>query len=200
MDPLLVIGGFLLVTGWWFFRNQQLYGDPLAQRASNAYLKQWLPPLIQPVSWFDSQRFLHFVPSSLFSTGWYDGDWNQLLLPKAVNQLLWVTAAFCIVMFVISWVRTSAMPVESHFVSLVLFGSMFAGLLALFIIARDTMQAEGRVTYIALSATAIVLVVGSSTLFRSPNWKKVSLLLWPLALVGVDLYVIATYLYPGRGL
>jgi len=200
LDPLLVLVGLFSVTGWWFIRNQHLYGDPLAQRASNAYLKQWLPALIQPVSWLDSQRFLHFVPSSLFSTGWYDGDWNQLRLPKVVNQLLWVAAALCVVIFLVSWIRTSAMSRERLFVHLVLVGSMLAGLLALFIVAQDTKQAEGRVTYVALSATAIVLVLGSSALFRSPNGKRVSLLAWPVALLAVDLYVLSTFVYPGRGL
>ncbi len=200
LDPLIVVFAFLLVTGWWFIRNQQLYGDLLAQRASNAYLKQWLPPLIQPVSWLNSQRFLHFVPSSLFSTGWYDGGWNQLLLPKAVNEVLWVGAAFCIVIYGLSWLRTSVMPIERHLVDLALIGSVLAGLLAVIIVAKDSLQAEGRVTYVALSAFSIILVLGSSILLSSAKWKKVSLLAWPCVLLGVDLYVLTTFVYPGRGL
>ena len=200
LDPLLAALGFLSVTGWWLIRNQHLYGQALAQRASNAYLKKWLPPLIHPVSWFDNQRFLHFVPSSLLASGWYDGDWNQLQLPKALNQALWAAAILSIALFVFSCLRKNTMPVKSHLMAWIFLGSMLAGLAALLIIAQDTMQAEGRVTYVSLSAFAIVLVVGSSVFLRSARWKRVALLAWPLVLFGVDIYVLATFVYPGRGL
>ena len=81
LDPVILTASFLVISGWWFIRNNDLYGQYLAQNVSNSYLKPFLPSLVSPVPWLNSQRFLHFVPSQLFGSAWYDGDWNQLSCP-----------------------------------------------------------------------------------------------------------------------
>ncbi len=88
-DSALAVAGALAASLWWFVRNKVLYGQFLASRATLAYLKAWLPPLVVPVSWTNTSRFLHFVPSQLFRSVWYDGGWNQFDLPKWMNFFLW---------------------------------------------------------------------------------------------------------------
>ena len=97
LDSVLCGSGFLAVSLWWFVRNKALYGQFLATRASLAYLKAWAPALVVPVSWTNAARFVHLVPSQLFKSVWYDGSWNQLLLPTWMNSALWVFAALSVI-------------------------------------------------------------------------------------------------------
>ncbi len=96
-DSALAVAGALAASLWWFVRNKVMYGQFLASRATLAYLKAWLPPLIVPVSWTNTGRFLHFVPSQLFRSVWYDGGWNQFDLPKWMNLALWILAALSMI-------------------------------------------------------------------------------------------------------
>ena len=86
-------------------------------------------------------------------------------------------------------------------VAIALIGSILAGLLALLIIAKDTLQAEGRVTYVGLSAFAIMLILGVSQLTGRTRVTRVfGLVLWPATLLGVNVYVLAHFVWPLRGL
>jgi hypothetical protein len=200
---LLYGGGFLLVCGWWLIFNWGAYGDPLAQAASNNYLIPAIPGLIKPVSWFNDQRFLHFMPSQLHVTVWYDAGWNQLILPIWMNTALWLLTFISFAFAGLHAIRhfTTWNNVKKWSLAFATL-AVFAGLLTTYIIARTTVQAEGRVAYIGLSAFAFLCVTGLTVLCArlAPRLRLVGLMAWPLAFALVNVYVFLHILIPVHAL
>jgi len=221
IDALLVIIGCLAVCGWWLLRNNHLYGDYFAVKASNAYLRSWLPGLISPVSWFNTNRMLHYVPSHLLRSVWYDGGWNQFMLPGWLNKVLTALAAYAVVLFAVAAARRYqrlARPAATA----ALAGAALAGVVAVMGVAKDSLQAEGRIAFVGLAAFATILVAGasqagplivrrlragiasapdgSSELAPPPAAELVGLLVWPAVFLAIDLYVFFHFVWPTRGL
>jgi Dolichyl-phosphate-mannose-protein mannosyltransferase len=195
--------GFLLVTGWWFLRNDDLYGDFLAREISRDYLRAGLPGLIDPVSIFDADRFLYFLPETLFRSAWYAAGWNQFFGPFALNLLLWMVVGAAL----FAWTRVIvAGPREAGWtmgrreaVCLSVFAS--AGLAAVVLVALETTQAEGRVAFVGLSAFAIAAVAGlEQAVGGSTRVRAGALVAFPVLLLAYDGYVFARYVIPFRGL
>jgi len=199
VPPILYMFGFLFICGWWLVFNLIQYGDPLAQTVSNSYLAPAIPGLIVPVSLLDAHRYLHFLPSELLRTAWYDGGWNQLIIPKWINVSLWTAAGASIFSAGIRLIRSFKLydaKDRACFITLVL--GLAAGALALYIIARTTVQGEGRVGYVGLSAFAILCTFGMNEAFTKlmPKLKYVGLLIWPLSLLLVDVYIFVHIILP----
>jgi 4-amino-4-deoxy-L-arabinose transferase-like glycosyltransferase len=203
-DSALAVAGALAVSLWWFIRNKVLYGQFLASRATLAYLKAWLPPLVVPVSWLNTGRFLHFVPSQLFRSVWYDGGWNQFDLPKWINILLWILAAVSVisaaVMLRARGRRGPFRPSVSGLALCGIGGVVLAGIAAVLIIAQTTTQAEGRVAFVGLAGFAILLVMGTGRGASQSRLAQAAVFVWPAVLVAVNVYVFANYLVPLGGL
>lgn len=204
LDSALAAVGFLAVSVWWFVRDQLLYGQVLATRASLTYLKAWIPSLVRPVSWTNAQRFVHFVPAHLFESVWYDGGWNQFILPRWMNAALWVLAALSTVSATVSLTaqrrRALLLRQPGTVPTLAVAGSVLAGLAAVLVIAQTTAQAEGRVGFVGLAGFAIILVLGTQLPPYPGRLATTMSFLWPAALAGVNIYVIANFLIPFRGL
>jgi len=228
VDSALACVGFVTVSGWWFLRNQALYGQLLASGASMSYLRRWVPFLIEPVPWTNSARFLHFVPSQLFRSVWYDGDWNQWSLPNLLNVALWcfagLSALSALIASVAAWRRrgqrrgerlsrtanwSNAFAVKGTGAlqpwvgALALAGiaiTVVAGVVAVLLIAKTTTQAEGRTAFVGLAGFVIFLVLGSHSIALGTKWAGVAAFAWPVVLAGVDLYVLARYVVPFAGL
>jgi hypothetical protein len=199
----LLAVGFLLVSGWWFLRNEDLYGEYLAREISRDYLRAQIPGLVDPVSLFDAERFLYFVPENLFRSVWYTGGWNQFVGPFALNLLLWILVGVAL----FAWARAMlAGPREPGWtiprrvaVCLSLFA--LAGLAAVVLVAVDTTQAEGRIAYVGLSAFAIAAVAGfEQAVGGSARARAIALAAFPALLLVYDAYVLARYVIPFRGL
>jgi 4-amino-4-deoxy-L-arabinose transferase-like glycosyltransferase len=203
IDTAIAAGGFVVVSGWWFVRNQVLYGQFLATRATEAYLKSWDAALIEPVSWTDAARFTRFVPSSLYHSVWYDGAANQWLLPNWMDNVLWALAGLSVVSAAGAFAtrgRPAALALKGGLLAgLAVAGSVLAGIVAVVLIAQTTTQAEGRIAFIGLVGFAIVLVLGTDAGRSQGRWRA-AVLLWPAILVGVNLYVLAKFLLPLGGL
>jgi hypothetical protein len=204
LDIVTAALGFLATSLWWFVRNKILYGQFLASRTTMAYLKAWLPPLVRPVSWTNAQRFLHFVPSHLFISVWYDGGWNQFQLPKWMDTALWMFAAVCTVLAIAKMTpgprRQLLQPSVSTPALLGTAGSVLAGIAAVIVIAQTTAQAEGRVGFVGLVGFAFLLVLGTALVPSRRPLSRFTIFAWPLVLVGVNVYVFANFLVPFRGL
>lgn len=204
VDNALAGGGALAVSLWWFVRNEILYGQFLASRATLAYLKAWLPTLVVPVSWINTGRFLHFVPSQLFRSVWYDGGWNQFDLPKWMNLGLWILAAFSVTSAAgavrARRSRGSLLPSTGALALSGVVGAVFAGIVAVVIIAQTTTQAEGRVAFVGLVGFAVLLVLGTDFAAARGRLVRGLVFAWPAILAGVNVYVFSTYLVPLRGL
>jgi hypothetical protein len=203
-DSALAVAGGLASSLWWFVRNKVLYGQFLASRATLAYLKAWLAPLVVPVSWTNTGRFLHFVPSQLFRSVWYDGGWNQFDLPKWMNLLLWILAALsmisaAVMLRVRGW-RGALRPSVSGLALWGIAGALLAGIAAVVIIAQTTTQAEGRVGFVGLVGFAVLLVLGTAPGTTQNRLARAAVFAWPTALVAVNIYVFSNYLVPLGGL
>jgi 4-amino-4-deoxy-L-arabinose transferase-like glycosyltransferase len=203
-DSAVAGAGFCSVSLWWFVRNKILYGQFLASRASLAYLKAWLPPLVVPVSWTNTGRFLHFVPSQLFRSVWYDGGWNQFDLPKWMNLGLWALAALSMISAGVAlrsrWPRAVLVSSTSALAVWAIVGVVFAGIAAVVIIAQTTTQAEGRVAFVGLAGFAILLALGTDLGTARGRLALAVVFTWPVILVGVNVYVLFNYLVPFGGL
>jgi Dolichyl-phosphate-mannose-protein mannosyltransferase len=195
--------GFLLVSGWWFLRNDDLYGEYLAREASRAHLRERIRGLVDPVSPLDADRFLYYVPETLFRSVWYTGGWNQFVGPYAVNLLLWMlvgVAVFAWVRALIANPRESSWTIQTR-VGICLSLLALAGLAAVVLVARETLQAEGRVAYVGLSAFAIAAVAGlEQAVGGSTRARAASLAAFPALLLAYDAYVLVRYVIPFRGL
>lgn len=201
--PAAVVA-FFLTAGWWFVRNESLYGSPLAQKAANSYLSKLVPGLVAPVGWLNSRRFLHFLPKSLFTTIWYDGGWNQFTLPFWMNVVLGILAGLSLIAALTYLIqRTKASGFSFFWPALVLVVGALAGLIAAYLIAKDTLQGEGRVTYAGLAPFAILCVTGASVgLLAVPGrpwsvrrWMQPLMIwAWPALLLCVNGYVIGDVL------
>jgi 4-amino-4-deoxy-L-arabinose transferase-like glycosyltransferase len=203
-DSVLAVAGALAASLWWFVLNKALYGQFLASRATLAYLKAWLPPLVVPVSWTNTGRFLHFVPSQLFRSVWYDGGWNQFDLPRWMNVLLWILAALSMISAAVMlrakrW-RGALRPSVSGLALWGIAGALLAGIAAILIIAQTTTQAEGRVGFVGLVGFAILLVLGTAPGTTQNRLARAAVFAWPAALVAVNIYVFSNYLVPLGGL
>jgi Dolichyl-phosphate-mannose-protein mannosyltransferase len=206
-ERLLQLGlfgvGSLLVTGWWFLRNNDLYGEFLARETSRDYLRAGVPGLIDPVSILDADRLLYFLPETLFRSAWYAGGWNQFFGPFALNLLLWMVvgaALFTWMRVVVAGPREAGWTIGRREAVCV---SVFAlaGLAAVVLVALETTQAEGRVAFVGLSAFAIAAVAGlEQAVGGSARARAAALATFPALLLAYDAYVFARYVIPFRGL
>jgi 4-amino-4-deoxy-L-arabinose transferase-like glycosyltransferase len=195
--------GFLLAAGWWFSRNHVPYHDLLARDISRDYLRPLLPGLVDPVPIWDADRFLYFVPESLFRTAWYAGGWNQFVGPFAVNLVLWLAVGVALCAWgqaVLAGPRVTSWTIPRP-EAVCLSVTALAGLGAVVLVARDTLQAEGRVAYVGLSAFAIIAVAGfEHAMGGSRRAQTAALAAFPTMLLAYEIYVLARYVVPFRGL
>jgi len=201
LDLALSVGAAAAVSGWWFARNLDLYGDVLARDASHGYLKETIPGLIAPVPWTDTERFLYFVPERLLQSIWYTGGWNQLFAPFLVNLGLSFLAAVAVFAALRALVVGGRRCGIDRRAGALLVLSALAGLVSVLLVAKDANQAEGRIAYVGLTAFAAIAVLGLvEAVGGSPRVRRWSLALWPLILAIFNAYVITQFLVPLRHL
>lgn len=191
--------GFFGVTILWFIHNYMNYSDPLAQGVSNAYLRAAIPGLIEPVSWLNTQRFFHFVPGQLLRSAWYNAGWNQLVLPVYIYQLMWTIAALSITGAVLGWKKIQRdKRTRKACVEILTVLAAISGGIALILVAKSALQAEGRIMYVGLAAFAMLCTAGLKTLslMISPKFGCLSLAIWPIVFLIVNVYIIVTVLLP----
>jgi hypothetical protein len=197
----LFVVGFLLVSGWWFKRNYDLYGEFLLQNASMIAVAQGVKHVVDPVGLANIDRLLEryfvFVPWWFVHGCWYDGSWNQFYPPLPWSWSLLAVALVCLGAWLVWWFRNQ--PAVDWRIQLSLLLTMLAAVVAIVIIAKSTQQAEGRVAYVGLTAFAALVTRGAWQLAPS-RYRWTRLLLWPVLLLSLNAYVIARFLLPFRGL
>jgi hypothetical protein len=180
--PLLVaLAAFVAISGWWYVRNDVLYGSPLAEGATRAYLSN-VPGLVRS----PPSLSLHVLSDGVQTVShsfWYDGGWNQLHLRSALDYAVWALAGIALVAYIAS--RRHRSPV--------LWAAIAGAVVAWLVIVRGTTQAEGRYLLIAIIPLAVLLVGGSQ---HMAGGRRAALWLWPAVFLGLDGYVLATWLIP----
>jgi len=203
VDTAAAVASMGFVSGWWFVRNLDLYGDPLAHEATIKYLSEWFPGLVAPASWTDTDRFGFLVPEQLLKSTWYTGGWNQFYAPTLLNLILTLAAAVTLSSAVRAFIAGRGETGESlcGVTGVILGSAAVAGLMAVLLVAKETTQAEGRITYIGLSAFATLATLGAHEVlpFRLRGLSG-GLVVWPLLLGPFNLYVVSTFLIPSRHL
>jgi hypothetical protein len=195
-DVVLALAGFFAISGWWFVRNKELYGQFLATRASVDYLKPLF--FLRPVPW--SVRLLFREdPHALFASAWYPvAGWGDAL-PLWATQALWAFALVTIVggvwVFVIDRAWISSL---NRLAALGVVGCAASGLVAFLIVSRETGPTAGRVTYVGLSAFALIAVAGATRIAGgiNPKLENPALVLWPTGLGAASLYAVFGFLVP----
>lgn len=169
---LVVLATAVLTAGWWFWRNWQLYGDPLAWDAMLAPVALLLRT--DPLSWgelLEYAAFLRFSYWAMFGYGipapllFYWFVWGVMLL-GAVGLLLW------------AWRngRAAWRQPQTHAVLLLLLwsGAVFVSLVRWMQLLIDTNQ--GRLLYPALVSLAVLLALGIKTASGQVRWLGAAVL------------------------
>jgi hypothetical protein len=193
--------GFLLISGWWFKRNFDLYSDFLAEKASMIWVAKGVKHVIVPVDFSNLEqlldRYLNFAPSWFARGCWYDGSWNQFYPPPPWSWSLLALAFLCLAVWLVWWFRKRSAVDWRIQLSLLL--TILGGAMAVAIIAKNTQQAEGRVAYVGLTAFAIAVTRGAWQAAPS-RYRWTGLVLWPALFLSLNAYVIAKFVLPFRGL
>jgi hypothetical protein len=192
---------FLVVSGWWFKRNFDLYSDILAEKASMIAVAKGVRHVIAPVDLSNLRlfldRYLNLLPSWFTRGCWYDGSWNQFYPPPVWSWSLLAIAFLCLAVWLVWWFRNRSAINWRIQLSILL--TIFAGAVAVAIIAKSTQQAEGRIAYVGLTAFAIAVTRGAWQAAPS-QYRWTGLVLWPALLLSLNAYVIVKFVLPFRGL
>ncbi len=200
VDGIIAVVAFLAVSGWWFIRNRILYGQFLASRRSEGYLKAFLGGA-HPVAW-SSHLLFHQVPQVFFQSSWY-GQPN-LSLPTWVNGVLAAVGLWCLAVgaWVLVFRPSPVWLTVPRLSAAALLGCILGGLIAVIINIKTTSIGDARVAFVGIAAFAMVLVLGGRRSVErvSPRLAPVGVLAWPTVLLALDVYVIVRFLLPLGGL
>ena len=200
-DVAIAATGFLLTAGWWLWINYRLTGDPLGQKGAHDWLNEVLPGIVSIVPWTDTERFLNVVPGGLFRSIWYDGAWNQFLAPFSFNLFLTCIAAVALFGVLKAFGQGGRYIQKRDFSIALLLTCSFAAFAVVFILAKTTLQAEGRLTYVGLTAFALLSVLGvAEAIGETAGRLRRAVALWPIALLALNLYVFLRFVLPFRSL
>jgi hypothetical protein len=157
---LLLLGGslvgaaMLLVSGWWFWRNWVLYGDPLAWNAFLLANANVLRPM--PISWGEAIWASVFLTKSFWATFNYGvlapdlfyGFINGLILVAVVGLVHWL------------WSGNLRRFQQAYllFPLLAWFGLVYVALLRWMRLAVQTEQ--GRLMFPAIASLAVISAIG----------------------------------------
>lgn len=198
MDGVIAIAAFLAVSGWWFLRNQRLYGQYLATRAGEKYLSTFY---LHPVKWSVSM-FTNELPTTFQSSMWYLQP--KLVLPGWMNDALGVLALVSLVggVWMMLAKRIWFRPRLRILPALAVLGCVAGGVVAVVLIIKSVGYSDARLSYVALSAVAVLLVVGGVRIASLIDGRveAISPLFWPAVLLAVDLFVLGRFLIPLGGL
>ena len=140
----------LLVAGWWFWRNQMLYGDWFGLGAFTAEFAT------QPFGWRDPVAWRGAV-RQLFGSFWARFGWMSVHPPA---WMLWLYAGVCGTALV-GWTRRTSRYRAVTALELPVLAVALAGLWTLAFAATAGLVAwQGRMLFPALGASGVLLALG----------------------------------------
>jgi 4-amino-4-deoxy-L-arabinose transferase-like glycosyltransferase len=166
---MLAIGGgiVLLIAGWWFLRNQILYGDPTSMELQASI---WQPRETAP-DWVTAFDELSFLRDSF----WGAFGFGQLLLHRPVYTLLWIMDLVAVGGLLL-WAARAHKAYETYRVSALLLGVLLVAPLTAFAatFARMTVSGSanfGRYLFTSYAVIAPLLVLGL-TEWIPEDWRR----------------------------
>ena len=148
----------LALTGWWFWRNQQLYGELLGFKMFTPYFSRPIPADLAQI-WSERTSFLYgywgnFGGLNLPIPGWAFALFNALLLLSAIG-------------LVISLLRFTLRPLHivlhSHLASFIVAVWGIVVFVSWLTWTRTTWSSQGRLVFYALSSYSILMAAGLAT-------------------------------------
>jgi len=194
---LAITGSAAFTSGWWFWRNWQLYGDPTG-------LNRFIAVAGTRVGSFGVTDYLRELPGLHHSYwavfGWFSIRGDPILYPLFLI-LDGVALAGVLVWAVRMWRRRSAVSVSVQR-SAFLAAWFLLFIVALYFWTKPVMGTQGRLIFPAASSMAIGLVGGWSV-WLPKKWRPWGLgglvaLLAAIALVAPFRYIAPAYRLPAR--
>jgi 4-amino-4-deoxy-L-arabinose transferase-like glycosyltransferase len=180
---LIVLGLAALISGWWFVRNQVLYGDPAGLSILN---ELWAGRPFAEGLWAIPQGLPY-----LWSSVWGRFGYGQLPLPEAVYQgLFWFCAAALAGLLVIPH-RDDTLPVLALLVTSVLIFTAWV----IYYIAIQPAGAMGRFLFPCLPAFALLVIWGLSRFFPR-RWDWLAGAIVTLGMAALAVYALVGVLAP----
>ncbi|MBN1813879.1 MAG: glycosyltransferase family 39 protein [Anaerolineae bacterium] len=180
---LIVLGPAALIAGWWFVRNQVLYGDPAGLSILN---ELWAGRTFSEGLWAIPQGLPY-----LWSSVWGRFGYGQLPLPEVVYQgLFWFCAA----------ALAGLLAARRRDVSLAVMALLAANVLiftawVLYYIAIQPAGAMGRFLFPCLPAFALLVVWGLSR-FLPDHWDWLAGAVVAVGMAALAVYALAGVLAP----
>ena len=151
---LIILSLALVLSGWWFFRNWRLYGDPTGLNKLN---QLWAGRSLGGNWWVVGQKLPH-----LWSSLWGRFGYGQVPLPRIIYLGL---LAFCVIAlagYLVPRKRESASP--ATLVPLVTVSIVFVAIVTYYMLIQPA-GAMGRFLFPALPAFGVLLMGGLSRFF-----------------------------------
>jgi hypothetical protein len=157
----IVLSAAVLLAGWWFVRNWQLYGDPTALNQVN---ELWGG---RPASgnWWAIRQGLPYLWSSL----WARFGYGQIPLPQLYYTALLALCLLALTGYVVRDSRFVSQRGLSSFVLLPATILVFTAIVLYYILIQPA-GTMGRFLFPALPAFAVILVGGADRWIRRPIW------------------------------
>jgi 4-amino-4-deoxy-L-arabinose transferase-like glycosyltransferase len=156
---LIILGLAVLISGWWFGRNQILYGDPLGVGAHGQLWNSRSPS----EGWWAIEQELPYLWSSL----WGRLGYGQVVMPQVVYHGLLIFTVFALAGYLVPRRRILSLATSAVMVVTVL---VFVAWVLYYTLVQPA-GARGRFLFPALPAIAILLIGGLSRFLpRRLNW------------------------------
>jgi 4-amino-4-deoxy-L-arabinose transferase-like glycosyltransferase len=156
---LIILGLAVLISGWWFGRNQILYGDPLGVGAHSQLWNSRSPS----EGWWAIEQELPYLWSSL----WGRLGYGQVVMPQVVYHGLLIFTVFALAGYLVPRRRILSLATSAVMVVTVL---VFVAWVLYYTLVQPA-GARGRFLFPALPAIAILLIGGLSRFLpRRLNW------------------------------
>ena len=177
----LVILPALAVSGWWYWRNWRLYGDPLGWNVFLDILGRRYPPATLRQLWGEREGFAMSYWGLFGGVNVPMDVWVYRLL-----NLLALVAALGVIIFLIRKLIRERLQPEAWVQTMILLAWPAIVLVSLIRWALQTWSSQGRLVFSAISALSILLFLGLSQLVPRRHTKVLA------CLVGGLMFVIST--------
>jgi 4-amino-4-deoxy-L-arabinose transferase-like glycosyltransferase len=187
---VILLIGIVLIAGWWFVRNYQLYGEPTGVQRMNELwggrdprTSFWLAVSEIPYAW-----------SSL----WGRFGYGQIPLPDAIYVGALITTVLGLIGLILAFVQRIFDRNQLKQLAVVIFSALlFAGALFGYMMS-STAGPMGRFYFPGLSAFGLLLALGLSALMQDARGRRQSVLRsahYAVPALAVALAVIAFFGY-----
>jgi hypothetical protein len=146
------LAGFLVTSGWWFWVNTDLYGDPLARGATQEHLRRFEFPVL--VGDMTAHRAFVEVPKSIWFQFFYTSGSNQFRWSNWWYVPFWVVLLVGIVGLVL------ALPPTGRRALALLGAISVLSVATIWIAVIDTTSIQARHAYAGLPAIAVLAALG----------------------------------------